>query len=366
MALTQSHFRFGIDSGTESTHGWHAAEDTNPAAGVIAVDTVFLLRFCVQANTTGLSNVDNEFQYSRNGGAWVNITTSSSVVRAVAAVALTNGGNCTKRLSGTGTFESSGAGQTEDGTSGGSANDIVASGNSETECGLMILSADVSNGDTIAFRLTRDVGVLLDTYAVTPTITVQEASEIVGALAVTLGDATLAAAGSVEVVGSAGVTLDGASLAAAGSVDVVGQAAVALDGTSLAAAGSVDVAGQAAITLGDTTLSAEGTTPQSGIDGQLAVTLEDATLVASTDSPPPVPPLQVSVARTAARVVLPSPGCVCSPPEWLTLAAVGLTRTRATAQPHSTRAESGGSTIALVGLTRARGSVTPVSTEAVV
>jgi hypothetical protein len=173
MALTLSHFRFGADDGgTEATHGWHAAEDTNPNATVIALDTTFLLRFCVQANATGLTNVDNEFQYRKNGGTWTNITTTSNDVRAVAATALTNGSDCTKRLSGTGTFEASAAGQTEDGTSGGTSNDIVSNGNSETECGLQLRSADLVAGDLIEFRLTRDGGTLLDTYSVVPALSV--------------------------------------------------------------------------------------------------------------------------------------------------------------------------------------------------
>lgn len=168
MALTQSHYRFGIDQLTESTHGWYANQDTSPQQGALPLDAPFLLRFCVQANATGLNNVDFEFQYRRNGGTWTNITTTSTVVKAVAATALTNGGNCTKQLSGTGTFESTGAGQTETGVSGGANNDIVSNGNSETECGLQIVSANVTSGDTLEFRLTRDGGVLLDTYAVTP------------------------------------------------------------------------------------------------------------------------------------------------------------------------------------------------------
>jgi hypothetical protein len=184
MALTLSHFRFGADDGgTEATHGWHAAEDTNPGPTVIALDTTFLLRFCVQANATGLTNVDNEFQYRKNGGTWTNITTTSNDVRAVAATALTNGSDCTKRLSGTGTFESSAAGQTEDGSSGGTANDIANSGNSETECGLQLRSADLVAGDLIEFRLTRDGGTLLDTYSVVPALQIPvTASAGVGAL----------------------------------------------------------------------------------------------------------------------------------------------------------------------------------------
>ena len=166
--LSQNHFRFGRDNGTESTHTFYVAEDTNTS---ILVDKVFLLRFNAQesAGTTS-PNTDFQFQYSLNQVDWVNITTTSVAVRAVAAASLTNGSNCTKRLSGTGTFESSGAGQTEDGTSGGTANDIAANGCSETECGLQIVSTQVNHGDYIWFRLTSPDFTV--TYALTPRLTV--------------------------------------------------------------------------------------------------------------------------------------------------------------------------------------------------
>lgn len=252
MALTLSHYRFGVDELAENTHGWYAAEDTNPASGTIALDTNFLLRFTVQANTTGLSNVDNEFQFRVNGGTWTNITTTSSFVRAVAVTPLTNGGNCTKRLSGTGTFESSGAGQTEDGTSGGTANDIVASGNSETECGLVLRSADLTGGETIEFRLTRDGGTLLDTYSVVPTLLMPNA-------------------------GVTAVTLDAATLTATSIVDVIGSTTATLGAVTSTTEVDVEVRGTTAVTLDAATLSATGTVGTAGIEGTLAVTLDTAT-----------------------------------------------------------------------------------------
>lgn len=168
--VRQTHFRFGIDELAESTHGWYAAEDVNLPKEIIA-NWTFLLRFCEQeVGGTAAANTDAVFQYNKNGAGWIDITTTSSVIKAVAAVALTDGGNCTKRLSGTGTFESSGAGQTEDGSSGGSANDIAASGNSETECGLQVVYADVANGDQIQLRFRSPDWTI--TYTVTPTLTV--------------------------------------------------------------------------------------------------------------------------------------------------------------------------------------------------
>lgn len=168
--LNQSHFRFGKEELLEATHGWWQLEDVNHTQ-LIAADWVFLLRFTEQEPGVGnINNVDAQFQYNKNGAGWVNITTTSSVVKAVASVAFTNGQNCTKRLSGTGTFESSGAGCTEDGTSGGAANDIVLSGNSETEAALQVVAADVVNGDTIQFRLTSPDATII--YIVTPTLTI--------------------------------------------------------------------------------------------------------------------------------------------------------------------------------------------------
>ena len=142
--LRQTHFRFGKDDGTESGHTFHQAEDVNHSQ-IITADWTFLLRFTEQeTGGTAAGNTDAQFQYNRNSAGWVDITTTSSVVKAVAVGAFTNGQVCTKRLSGTGTFEISGAGCTEDGSSGGTTNDIVASGNSETEAGLQVVFADVT------------------------------------------------------------------------------------------------------------------------------------------------------------------------------------------------------------------------------
>src|SRR3990167_10243516 len=150
--LHASHYRFGVNELAESTHGWHAAEDANPAPGVIGLDPTFLLRFAEQeTGGTAAGNTDGQFQYQRNGGGWVNITTTSSVVKAVTTTVFANAASLTKRLSGTGTFESSGQGGTHDGLSGGAQNDIAASGNSETECALQIVGADVAGGDVLTF-----------------------------------------------------------------------------------------------------------------------------------------------------------------------------------------------------------------------
>lgn len=171
MAVSQAQYRFGVDELAESTHGWYAAQNTNPNFGVIPFDTTFLLRFLCQCDATALSNADFEFQYRKNGGTWTQISTSSLNVRAVTPSCWADAANTTNRLTGgTGTFESSSQGCTADGVSGGTAFDIVSNGFGETECAMQLRSADLVPGDFIEFRLTRDGAVLMDTYAVTPAL----------------------------------------------------------------------------------------------------------------------------------------------------------------------------------------------------
>lgn len=167
-ALDQNDFRGGVNSGTESTHAFIAAANTNFSQ---TVDETFLMRFNVQESGGGtISNVDLEFQYNRNTLGWNNITASSAVVIAVSSI-LVNGNDCTQRI-GVGTFLSTNAGQTTDGTSGGNALDYAGNDESETEVSVQIVSGDVGPGDTIQIRLVRDGGTLLDNYNQTPTITV--------------------------------------------------------------------------------------------------------------------------------------------------------------------------------------------------
>ncbi len=168
--VRQTHFRFGKDDDTEAAHTFWQLEDVNHSQ-FISANWTFLLRFTEQeSGGTAAANTDAQFQYNKNAAGWVNITTTSSVVKAVVVNAFTDGQNATKRLSGTGTFETTGAGCTEDGLSGGTANDIAASGNSETEAGLQVVFADVANNDTIQFRFTSPDWTI--TYTITPTLTI--------------------------------------------------------------------------------------------------------------------------------------------------------------------------------------------------
>jgi hypothetical protein len=168
-AFDQDSFRLRNDDGSETTATWLAAANTNAS---MLIDTTYRARFLVQqTGEITASDVDLEWQYNLAGAGWNNITTSSSVVRAVPSPNFIDAANCTQQL-GSGTFFTSNAGMTEDGTAGGTTLDPPAATEMETELSFQIRAADVAPGQTVQLRLTRDVGIVLNTYTQTPTITI--------------------------------------------------------------------------------------------------------------------------------------------------------------------------------------------------
>lgn len=301
MALAQSHYRFGIASGTESTHGWHAAENTAPTAGALGLDTPFLVRFNVQASGgVAHSNIDLQLTCNRNGGAFQNVTTTSTIVRAVTTSVFAEAANTTKRLAGgTGTFESSSNGCSVDGLSGGNNNDIVANGCCETEFSVQIRSADVANGDVIQFRLTSPDAAI--TYTVTPSYTVVVVAGINADLAVTLDAVTLAAETDAAVSASLARTLEATTLSSASTVATAASLARTLDAVTLAAETDAAIAASLARTLDSVTLASAGTVADAGANAALSVTLADVTATSEADVA-----VTAALARTLDAIALAS------------------------------------------------------------
>ena len=153
MALRQAAFRFYLEDGTEATSTGLAAQNTSISKEDGDQGT-FLIRFLIQsdASTVG-SNTVAQFQRNLNGGAWANITTSSTIVKAVTTSVFADAANTTSLLGGSGTFETSSSGCTHDGTAGGSAFDIVANGRGETVCSVQLIAAAVVPGDVVGIRI---------------------------------------------------------------------------------------------------------------------------------------------------------------------------------------------------------------------
>ena len=288
--LHTTHYRFGINELTESTHGWHAALDTNPAQGAIAVNTTFLLRFTVQeTGGTAAGNTDSQFQCSRNGGAFQNITTTSTIVKAVTTSVFANAANLTKRLTGTGTFEASGAGGTHDGLSGGAPNDIAASGNSETECALQIVGADVSGGDAITFRLTSPDFTI--TNDVVPTLTVA-VSAITGTGVLTAQSASVAGSGASSTVGTGSLQVNVSQVAGSGVSGSAGNGALQAGNSTATGQDETEVTGAGAVVAANALVTGSGVSESvaqgvliaqtSTVTGSgVSVSIGDGSLVAS-------------------------------------------------------------------------------------
>lgn len=222
IALHQRHFRFGLDNGTEATHTWVANEDT---AVTLTVDTPFLLRFALwEEGGTAVPNLNSQFQCRRNGGAWQNVTTTSTICKAVAVAAFTNGQHCTRRLTQkpTGTFVTNNQGCTEDGNSGGNQNDVAANGYTETEAGLQLVGSGLATGDTIEFQLTVSyTGGSSVTRDVTPAVTANKpsvspslSSSVSSSLSASLSESVSSSLSeSASPSGAAGTTIQIALLA---------------------------------------------------------------------------------------------------------------------------------------------------------
>jgi hypothetical protein len=151
--LRQNGYRFGINELAESTHGWLAAQNTALERAPSDAST-FLCRILIQEVGGSQSlNLAPQWQYSKNGGAFASITTTSSSIKTVTPSSWSDAANCTSRLGGSGTFVTNNAGCTVDGLAGGSTNDVAASGRTETEVGLQLVPADIVSGDVIVLRI---------------------------------------------------------------------------------------------------------------------------------------------------------------------------------------------------------------------
>lgn len=165
----QKRFRFYNDDGSEAANTAIAAEDTNISPNVYS-DANVVLRILIQESggIGGASTDDWRLQYSKNSGAYTDVTGSSSNVKGFNSSNLTDGGATTNRLTaGTGSFV---AGLiSEDGLADNL--DITANNYSELVYTLTVIAADVVATDTLDFRVLQNAGVL-STYTIYPRITV--------------------------------------------------------------------------------------------------------------------------------------------------------------------------------------------------
>lgn len=176
---------------------WAANLNTNWSQNV---DTTFRVRIEVEETATAnqFNTLAPQLQYNLNGAGWVNVTTTSSVVRAVVSGQFNEGDATTNILasSARGFVASTGS---EDGLAGSAT---LSNQHTEAEFSIQLLSANVANNDSIQLRLS-DAGAALNTYSQTPTVTAIGAQNLTPSL---FSSATVAFFAATVTVGA--VNLD--------------------------------------------------------------------------------------------------------------------------------------------------------------
>lgn len=176
FALTQRAYRFYNDNGSESTGTAAAAENT---ALVVKPNGTkqYILRIGLgetgAGSINGATTDDYQLQRSYDGGAYANVTTTSTVVKAFASGNLTDAGVTTNRASdplsdGGGSFVAGEISET------GLITDRQITANNFTEFvyTVEVVAADVTDGKNIDFRVLLNGATTNVTYTVTPRITV--------------------------------------------------------------------------------------------------------------------------------------------------------------------------------------------------
>lgn len=275
FALTQAGYRFGADDGTEAAHTLLGTQSLPLAIDVSGGDVDRILRILL--NETGAGSIsgattdDYQLQYSKNGGAFTNVTTSSSNVVAFASANLTDAGTTTERVTGgSGSFV---AGEiSEDGLV--DDRQITANNHSEMVYTVRFVQADLAENDSLTFRVLLNGATTGLTYSSTPTavIAVHRAAGV-GALALAgalvglafLGPSTgaLALTGETPTVqiteASPTLTPGVGALTLSGTTPVLGYT-IPISAGSLTATGTSPALREAyPVSAGSLTLS--GTTP---------------------------------------------------------------------------------------------------------
>lgn len=167
----QTRYRGRNDDGGEASATWKAAVDTaypiNPS-----LSQSHRLRIGVREET-GASDNNTAFrlQYSKNGGAWTDVTTSSSNVQAASSSNVSDGTQTTQQITSS-TF-AGGELAVGDAVAGDNTGiDFSGLDVAEVEFSITVVSADVVQDDTIELRVVFDGGTVLSTYNSLATINV--------------------------------------------------------------------------------------------------------------------------------------------------------------------------------------------------
>ena len=193
---------------------WFAAKNQDLVDHLVNVDSNLRLRIEILNSGAAELNPSFKFQYRKNAGSWTDIHGSSSDVRTFNSSWFIDGDDCSEQLLGSGTFISNND-AAEDST-GVFTLPVEFSGGStvETEIAIRFESNDLSQGDTLEFRVVKADGIIFGAYTEIPTVTVNLAlvgdQDIVATtdnLVWSVNGASVSKAGDLLVIQSSSETL---------------------------------------------------------------------------------------------------------------------------------------------------------------
>jgi len=184
-SVTQHSFQGYVNDGAINTGTPIAAEDANFA---IDADTIFHLRIGAVETNNKVDSSGYDLYVNYNGGGYVLIGASSVIQYANGAH--TDGGATTQRLGSAGGAWVNGE-YSEDGTV---ATKTLKAQETEFQFALMFDSAQAVDQETCLFQLYRTGGTQIESYTITPTITVNVAVAPKNGAATLTGHANILAA----------------------------------------------------------------------------------------------------------------------------------------------------------------------------
>lgn len=189
---------------------WLAALNTDVTINVAAGNVTKRLRIQIDNDGGNATTPSQKYRYSKNSGAYADITASSSNIRTKGSTHFADGDDCDEALVGAASLITNNNAAEETTGTYTMGTDFTAGSDIETELCFELVSADLADGDTIDIRVYESDNTAFGTYTQTPRITIEKGSTFNETV-------TLTAANTVTTAGQ--LTIDAVlSLVGDGSV----------------------------------------------------------------------------------------------------------------------------------------------------
>lgn len=176
-----------------------------------------------------------KLQYRLNAGTWTDVTGSSSIIRTVTTADFADGADVPEFLGGSGTYVTNNNAALETDGELVLAAVLGASEAFELHAQLEIQASGIADDDEIELRIVEQAGTTLNTYTVTPLITVTNAGG--GTIAAT--GALAAQSAIIASVAEAIISADGALAAQSAVIAGVAEPVISVDGVLSAQAATI-------------------------------------------------------------------------------------------------------------------------------